>query len=424
MRKKTITSLFAVLLLSFTTAVSGCTMRHHKSAKDDPMPSYSSEISQQNSPGASGGKVSSDTSVQSAQQSEEDDDNPVPTAWRDNGIFSPYYEKAYLKMKEMSTEEKIGQVLLARCPEENYYETAEEYHLGGYMLFYNNYEGKNKDDVIRFTRTLTENRDIPMIIASDEEGGLVNRITGITELENREFLSPRELFDQGGLDAIKEDAIEKSLLLNDLGINTNLAPVCDICTGEDKFMYERSLGQSATVTSAFVSDFTHVSQSNGVSVTLKHFPGYGNNADTHTGIAIDKRPYETFLSTDFLPFKAGIDSGAHVVMVSHNIVECMDKDQPASLSPEVHRILREELGFTGIVITDDLEMGAIKKYSANDSAAVEALLAGNDMICMTNIEDSYQDIFSAVSSGRIEMDDLEHSVMRILAWKYAKGLLT
>ncbi len=353
------------------------------------------------------------------------DNSDVLSDWKDNGIFSPYYRKAYQKMKKMTTEEKVGQIILARCPDDdNYFQTAKNYHLGGYVLFYSNFKDKNRDDVIRFTRTLVESQDVPMIIASDMEGGTVNRLDGLTDITDEEFLSPRELFDQGGMEAIKKDAVKKSLLLNDLGINTNLAPVCDICTGETRFMYERSLGQSASVTSAFVENVTHISQSNGVSVTLKHFPGYGNNEDTHTGIAVDKRTYESFENTDFLPFKAGIENGAHVVMVSHNIVECMDGSRPASLSEKVHEILRNDLKFSGIIISDDLEMGAIKQYSGNYPAAVTAFLAGNDMLCVSRIQETYNDVLSAVKSGTIPKNMLDHSVMRVLAWKYAKGLIT
>lgn len=413
MKNKSIKTLSLLLIVSMTLSLCACTGERKKSAKDD-LPIDPSAVSKQ--------QESSEKAESVIQESE--DNSPVPAPWRDKGIFSPYYEKAYLRMKKMTTEQKVGQVILARCPYEDAFNTATDYFLGGYMMFYNNFEGKNKDDVIRMTRSLTESQDIPMIIASDEEGGLVSRITGITGIAEDEFLSPRELFDQGGMDAIKKDALKKSMLLNDLGINTNLAPVCDICTGEDKFMYERSLGQGPTVTSAFVENITSISQSNGVSVTLKHFPGYGNNADTHTGIAIDKRPIETFESTDLMPFRAGIDAGAHVVMVTHNIVECMDKERPASLSSKVHELLRNELGFTGIVVTDDLEMGAIKEYSDGKSAAAEAFIAGNDMVCVSNIGEAYQSIYDAVNSGEINSDKLDRSVMRIIAWKYAKGLLT
>ena len=264
-----------------------------------------------------------------------------------------------------------------------------------------------------------------MIIATDEEGGTVSRLNGNADLtDDQDFLSPREVFDIGGMDAIKEDALRKALLLNDLGINTNLAPVCDICTGEDKFMYDRSLGQSTSVTSAFVEEVTKISQTNGVSVTLKHFPGYGNNTDTHSGIAIDKRTYETFDKIDFEPFRAGIAAGAHAVMVSHNIVECMDDERPASLSPRVHEILREELGFTGIIITDDLGMGAIAEYSPDQSVAVNAVLCGNDMLCVNDYEATYEDVLNGVKTGEIDKNELNHSVMRILAWKYAKGMLS
>lgn len=413
MKNKSIKTLSLLLIVSMTLSLCACTGERKKSAKDD-LPIDPSAVSKQ--------QESSEKAESVIQESE--DNSPVPAPWRDKGIFSPYYEKAYLRMKKMTTEQKVGQVILARCPYEDAFNTATDYFLGGYMMFYNNFEGKNKDDVIRMTRSLTESQDIPMIIASDEEGGLVSRITGITGIAEDEFLSPRELFDQGGMDAIKKDALKKSMLLNDLGINTNLAPVCDICTGEDKFMYERSLGQGPTVTSAFVENITSISQSNGVSVTLKHFPGYGNNADTHTGIAIDKRPIETFESTDLMPFRAGIDAGAHVVMVTHNIVECMDKERPASLSSKVHELLRNELGFTGIIVTDDLEMGAIKEYSDGNSAAAEAFIAGNDMVCVSNIGEAYQSIYDAVNSGEINSDKLDRSVMRIIAWKYAKGLLT
>lgn len=351
-------------------------------------------------------------------------DSDVPSDWKDDGIFSPYYRKAYQMMRRMTTEEKVGQIILARCPDDdNYFQTAKKYHLGGYVLFYNNFKDKNRDDVIRFTRTLVESQDIPMIIASDMEGGTVNRLDGLTDITDEIFLSPREIFDQGGMEAIKKDAVKKSLLLNDLGINTNLAPVCDICTGETRFMYERSLGQSASVTSSFVENVTRISQSNGVSVTLKHFPGYGNKEDTHTGIAVDKRTYESFENTDFLPFKAGIENGAHVVMVSHNIVECMDGSRPASLSEKVHNILRNDLKFSGIIITDDLEMGAIKQYSGNYPAAVTAFLVGNDMLCVSRIQETYNDVLSAVKIGNIPKNMLDRSVMRVLAWKYAKGLI-
>lgn len=409
--KKIISLLLAVSLVA---AAAGCSKGRHSSAKDDDYYTISS------APEVSAVK---EESVSSAAAEPSDEDDPVPESWRDNGIFSDYYDKAYKRMSEMTTEEKVGQIILARCPAIDAYELAKEFHLGGYVLFYRDFEDKTKDDLIREIGSYVNSQDIPMIISVDEEGGTVSRISGNKNLTDSDFLSPRELFDNGGMDAIKSDAEKKSQLLSKLQINTNLAPVCDICTGKDKFMYDRSLGQDVDVTSRFVREVTKISQGNGVSVTLKHFPGYGNNVDTHTGIAIDKRNIETFESTDFKPFKAGIEEGAHVVLVSHNIVECMDAEKPASLSPKVHDILRKELGFTGIVITDDLAMGAIKEYSPDKSVVVNAVLSGNDMLCVSDIDSTYDDVLKAVQSGEIEKDILNHSVMRILAWKYAKGLM-
>ena len=189
-------------------------------------------------------------------------------------------------------------------------------------------------------------------------------------------------------------------------------------------MYDRSLGQDPDITSDFVRRFTKVSQDEGISVTLKHFPGYGNNVDTHTGIAIDERTYETFVQNDFKPFKAGIDEGAHMVLVSHNIVNCMDDEHPASLSSKVHEILRNELGFTGIIVTDDLEMDAIKQYFTEYSPNVAAVLAGNDMLCVSDYEQAFKDITEAVQNGRIDTDILDHAAVRVIAWKYVKGLIT
>ena len=133
---------------------------------------------------------------------------------------------------------------------------------------------------------------------------------------------------------------------------------------------------------------------------LKHFPGYGSNADTHTGIAVDQRPMETFETADLLPFKAGIEAGAPFVLVSHNIVNCMDPELPASLSPAVHKILREECSFDGIAITDDLAMDAVKAYAKDGAVAVMALQAGNDMVITTDYRTQIPAVIEAVLAAR------------------------
>ena len=153
--------------------------------------------------------------------------------------------------------------------------------------------------------------------------------------------------------------------------------------------------------------------------TMKHFPGYGNNIDTHTGVAIDKRPYETFEKSDFLPFQAGIKANAPTILVSHNVVEAMDNQYPASLSEKVHKILREDLGFTGIIMTDDLAMDAVKTYVDNGQAAVQAVLAGNDVIISSDFAKQKLEIVNAVKEGKISEDIINTAAKRILACKYA-----
>ena len=158
---------------------------------------------------------------------------------------------------------------------------------------------------------------------------------------------------------------------------------------------------------------------------LKHFPGYGNNADTHTGIAIDKRPMEQFTSADLLPFRAGFESGGATtsVLVSHNIVECMDPNLPASLSPAVHHILRTELGFEGVVMTDDLAMDAVAAYSKNGAVAVMALQAGNDLVLTTDYRTQIPKVLEALESGTLTENTIDDACYRVLKWKQALGLL-
>lgn len=362
--------------------------------------------------------VQSFTEASSAEVSEEKKPD-YPEKWQDDGIFSEKYEQAYSIVRNMSLNEKIGQMLFVSCPDYHPADAARKYHLGGFVLFGRDFEKESRDIVISDNALCTYSQDISMVLAVDEEGGTVTRISDKPFLSDHEFASPRELYKKGGMELIKKDAEEKARLLKELGIDVNLAPVCDISTNSSDFIYDRSLGQNAKVTGEFVSEVTRISQENGVSVTLKHFPGYGSNADTHTGIATDKRTLDKLQKSDLIPFRSGIDAGAHLVMVSHNIVNCMDSSKPASLSEGVHSYLRDKMNFTGIIVTDDLSMGAIKAYSGKHTPAVAAVLAGNDMVMIgyDMLDESAASIKTAVESGVISEEQIDHAVMRIIAWK-------
>ena len=229
-------------------------------------------------------------------------------------------------LDNMTLEEKVGQMFIARCPEEDAAQLAAEYHLGGYILFGRDFTGKTKAQVIGTIQSYQDSVEIPLLIGVDEEGGTVNRVSLNSHLRAVPFWSPQELYAEGGFDLIRSDALEKCQLLSSLGINLNFAPVCDVSQNPDDFIYERSFGQDAQHTAEYVKTVVEVMTGQGMGCVLKHFPGYGSNEDTHTGIAYDQRPYETFLNSDFLPFQAGIDAGAGMVLVSHNVVGCMDGD--------------------------------------------------------------------------------------------------
>ena len=203
----------------------------------------------------------------------------------------------------------------------------------------------------------------------------------------------------------------------------NLAPVVDVPTKTSSFIYARSYGRGAEKTAQYVKSLVQTMNKDGMISTLKHFPGYGDNVDTHTGIAIDNRKYSSFEKSDFLPFESGIEAGAPTILVNHNIVKCMDSSKPASLSKKVHDILREDLGFSGIIMTDDLAMDAVKKYVENGEAAVQAVLAGNDMIISSSFKTQKEEVLKAVKNKKISEKTIDLAVKRILAWKYMYGII-
>lgn len=347
-------------------------------------------------------------------------DDGVPTAWLDNGIFSDYYILANRKLQELSLDEKIGQLLLVRYPDTNAVSDLKKYNFAGFVFFEKDFKDKDRDEVKKWINNLQKESKIPLLTAVDEEGGKVVRVSSNPKLVSEKFKSSQELYREGGLSLIKEDTINKSKILNDLGLNLNLAPVVDVSTNSSDYMYERALGQNTAITSDYAKTVIEASKNTGVSYTLKHFPGYGNNADTHTGSSEDNRSYDDIVEYDLPPFESGIESGAEAILVSHNIVKSIDPNLPASLSVNVHNLLRNELDFTGLIMTDDLSMGALSSIS---NPTVKAILAGNDLIITTDYAESFHEIKSAVEDGTISQDLIDKLAFRVLAWKYYKGLM-
>lgn len=348
------------------------------------------------------------------------DEDGIPVDYLDNGIFSDYYILAHNKLKELTLDEKISQLLLVRYPDSNQKEILKKYQFGGYVFFAKDFTNKSKGEVVDMMKSLQDVAKVPILTAVDEEGGKVVRISSNPKLRSEKFLSSRELYQLGGMNKIKEDTIEKSALLKELGLNVNLAPVVDVSTNSSDYMYERTIGENTDITSEFAKTVIKASKGKEVSYTLKHFPGYGNNRDTHTGSSTDNRTLDDIKKNDLPPFKAGIDEGAEAVLVSHNTVNSIDSSNPASLSPSVHNLLRNDLGFTGVIITDDLAMGAT---SSIDDAGVKAILAGNDILIVTDYEESFNKIKKAIEDGTISEEQINKLAFRVLAWKYYKGIM-
>ena len=320
-------------------------------------------------------------------------------------------------LENMSLDEKIGQIFIARCPDKNAAALAKKYNLGGYILFGRDFKGKTKNSVIKNIQECQNASNLAMFIAVDEEGGTVNRVSTNKNFRKYPFASPQYLYKHGGMERIKKDTKEKSNLLKSIGINLNFAPVADISTNKNDFIYKRSFAKSPKETAEYVKSVVSVMNEAHMGSVLKHFPGYGNNKDTHTNLVRDKRPMAKFEKEDFIPFKAGIEAKAPVVLVSHNIVEAMDKDAPASISPAVHKILREKLGFDGVIITDDLAMQGVKKFVGKKNAAVLAIKSGADMLCSTDFINDIKAIKTAVANGEINENDLDEHVLRVLRAK-------
>lgn len=347
----------------------------------------------------------------------------IPETWNDNGIFSEYYEKSYARLEQMTLEEKISQMMLVRCPQDGAVNFIKNYQPGGLVLFEVDFKGKTMDTVISTIESYQQASNIPLIISTDEEGGSVVRISRNRNLSDYTFQSPQKLYNNGGLEAVRDDALIKAALLKKLGLNLNLAPVADVSTNPGDYIYARSFGHPAAETGDYVVTVLSAMQECGISSALKHFPGYGSNTDTHTGIAVDNRPYSTFAQSDFIPFAKGIAAGSESILISHNMTACMDQDIPASLSPAVHQILRDTLNFTGIIITDDLSMEAVKDSIGNINPAALAVLAGNDMLILQDYESAFITVLTAVNSGELSTVLIDHAVFRILAWKMARGII-
>ncbi len=361
-------------------------------------------------------------STESSDAQPQTEPSTVPAAAETTAPTDPYADIDDMVSK-MTVEEKVGQLFYVNCRGNDMTDAINNYHIGGVLLFGVDFDGKTKDEVNATVKAMQSASTIPLIIGTDEEGGTVVRASDNTNLRDTPYLSPSDTFANGGWSAIEDDAYDKAEFLLSLGVNVNMAPVCDITSDPDAFMYYRSFSSDADSTSRFVDTVVKASKEKKLGTVLKHFPGYGDNGDTHYSDATDNRAFSDLQNNDFLPFKAGIAAGADSILVSHITVNSIDSDNPASLSEPVHEVIRDTLKFDGVVMTDDLDMFAVDALDIYEPLSVAAFKAGNDFLCCGDIDAEYPALLTAVQNGEITTARLDESVRRILIWKRNLAIL-
>ena len=256
----------------------------------------------------------------------------------------------------MTLEQKLAQRMILTSEKDIKKDKLEQEQPGGVLLFGKDFQGRKLRKVKKRVAQMKSVVTIPLLVGVDEEGGAVSRIGGLTNKNVPVFPGARELYEQGGTEAVYQDTLKKSAFLKKMGINVNFAPVSDVVENPASYMYQRSASGDAVKVAEYVKAVTGAMKEQCMGSCLKHFPGYGENGNTHTAYIVDKRILAEYEQTDFIPILAGIEEGVDMVMVSHIVMESVDSAHPASLSTEVHSLLREELGFQGVVLADDLNL--------------------------------------------------------------------
>lgn len=328
---------------------------------------------------------------------------------------------------DMTVEDKVGQLLLLRShdiPEEDFCAELADTHAGGVVLFARDIKGKTAEELTAFIQRLQQAAGGNMLVCVDEEGGTVVRVSSNRKLRDNPFRSPQVLYAEGGMEYVAYDAVEKALFLRQFGFNVNFAPVADVVTDPQAMMYDRAFGQDAAATAEYVATVVKASENAGVGTCIKHFPGYGNTSgDTHNGIVTLDTGLEQLRQSDLLPFAAGIEAGCGAVMITHTVMSAIDPERPASMSPAVIALLRDELGFEGVTVSDGMDMGAIEAYSDGEDVCVTAFLAGIDLMCTPEDgREAFEALLAAVNDGTIPSSLLDEAVRRILRWKLSLGL--
>lgn len=329
-------------------------------------------------------------------------------------------EKVEAIMASMSKTEKLGQMVMIGIQGTDVTEDSlfmlHQYHIGGIILFDRNM--RSKVQVANLNKKLQDqcNEKVPLFIAIDEEGGIVSRMKD-------DLIPPpsqRSIADSGDSNEAYKSAYNIANELKKMGFNVNFAPVADVGNGERNFSNDANT--VAQFVRAAVDGYSHA----GMVCALKHFPGIGRGEqDTHVDSVVVNDDFDAIYNSDMLPFRNVIsnqDLDNYMVMVSHVTYPSFAGNTPACISPVIMKdILRKDLGYQGIIITDDLEMGAVANYYGFDRIGVEAVKAGADIVLVCHEyhhgADVYLGLLEALEAGEITQEEVDNSVRRILKYK-------
>ncbi|WP_024832917.1 beta-N-acetylhexosaminidase [Ruminiclostridium josui] len=334
-------------------------------------------------------------------------------------------DKLREQIRGMSLNEKIGQMVLVGLDgysaDEHARQMIEEYNVGGFILFKSNIQNSNQTlELLNSLKNINQINKVPLFLSVDEEGGRVSRLPD-------EFLKlpPNKIIGKRNDSSVSYQV--GSIIgeeLKSFGMNMNFAPVLDINSNpKNPVIGDRSFGTNPDLVSKLgVQTMQGLLSQNIISV-VKHFPGHGDTStDSHAGLPRVNNDIKRLRSFELKPFAAAIENGAEVVMVAHILLPKIDSENPASFSKTIiSDILRKEMNYDGVVITDDFTMGAIVKNYNIGQAAVKSILAGSDIVLVCHDFDKQQAVISALinaaESGQLPMDRIDQSVTRILKLK-------
>ena len=334
-------------------------------------------------------------------------------------------EKVY-QLFIVTPEQLLGSSTPVTAVDEALRQVQQQSPVGGVVFFQNNLI--NAEQTRALLSELQSASPLGLFLSVDEEGGTVSRLASNPEMGLVEFDSMNQIGASGNLGLAYQAGYTIGRGIKDLGFNLDFAPVADIYSNpQNQVVKDRAFSSDPAAAAQMVSAVVRGFQNGGMICTLKHFPGHGGTTeDSHAGPAILDKSLEELESCEFLPFRAGIETGAPVVMVGHITCPQIDSSNlPASLSSRmVSEILRGQLGFEGLVVTDSLQMEAIASVYASGDAAVQAFSAGCDLLLMPNdLQAAAQALLDAVNSGRISQERLDQSVRRIIRTKIEYGII-